>query len=80
MPLTDVDGEPVRYPVRAFIHTWGELTQWWTHYDPDQLATELTDEQIDAFFATVDGTVEFTEQLRQARARMRSGRPLLRAL
>ncbi len=46
VPLTGVDGELVRYPVRAFIHTWGELTEWWTHYDPDQLAAELTDEQI----------------------------------
>ncbi|WP_246180105.1 ParB N-terminal domain-containing protein [Kocuria coralli] len=34
------DGEPVpvRYPVRAFVLTWSELTDWWTHYDLDQLA------------------------------------------
>lgn len=71
---------PLRYSVRAFVMTWGEMVSWWSHYDLYELAVELTDEQIDAFFATVDGTVEFTEQLRQARARMRSGRPLLRAL
>lgn len=71
---------PLRYSVRAFVITWGEMESWWSHYDLDELAVELTDGQVDAFFATVDGTVEFTERLREARARMRSGRPLLRAL
>jgi ParB family chromosome partitioning protein len=85
VPLTDVDGEPVRYPVRAFIHTWGELTQWWTHYDPDQLATELTDEQIEAFLDTAEGTSRFADELRAARDRepaddAPSGRGHLRAL
>ena len=69
VPLTDVDGEPVRYPVRAFIHTWGELTEWWTHYDPDQLAAELTDEQIAGFLDTAEGTSRFAEELRAARDR-----------
>ena len=83
--LTGVDGEPVRYPVRAFIHTWGELTQWWTHYDPDQLATELTDEQIEAFLDTAEGTSRFADELRAARDRepaddAPSGRGHLRAL
>ena len=85
VPLTGVDGEPVRYPVRAFIHTWGELTQWWTHYDPDQLATELTDEQIEAFLDTAEGTSRFADELRAARDRepaddAPSGRGHLRAL
>lgn len=69
-----------RFSVRAFVVTWGELESWWSHYDLDELAHELTDEQTIAFFATVNGTVEFSEQLREARARMRDGRPLLRAL
>ena len=69
VPLTGVDGEPVRYPVRAFIHTWGELTEWWTHYDPDQLAAELTDEQIAGFLDTAEGTSRFAEELRAARDR-----------
>ena len=67
VPLTGVDGEPVRYPVRAFIHTWGELTEWWTHYDPDQLAAELTDEQIAGFLNTAEGTSRFADELRVAR-------------
>lgn len=63
------EGEPVRYPVRAFVLTWGELADWWTHYDLDQLAAELTDEQIDSFLATAEGTSRFGEQLRAARQR-----------
>ena len=79
------DGETVRYPVRAFVLTWSELVDWWTHYDLDQLAAELTDEQIDSFLATADGTSRFGEQLRAARNRQRGddpapGRGHLRAL
>ena len=69
VPLIGVDGEPVRYPVRAFIHTWGELTEWWTHYDPDQLADELSDEQIESFLNTAEGTSRFADELRAARDR-----------
>ncbi len=79
VPLTDVDGEPVRYPVRAFVHTWGELTQWWTHYDPVQLAAELTDEQIDSFLDTAEGTSRFADELRAARDRRTSRRRVLGA-
>lgn len=66
------EGEPVRYPVRAFVLTWGELADWWTHYDLDQLAAELSDEQIDSFLATAEGTSRFGEQLRAARERRNS--------
>jgi len=61
------EGEPVRYPVRAFVLTWSELADWWTHYDLDQLVAELTDEQIDSFLATAEGTSRYGEQLRAAR-------------
>lgn len=67
--LTDADGEPARYPVRAFIQTWGELTEWWTHYDADQLAVELSDEQIAGFLNTATGTSRFADELRAARGR-----------
>ena len=75
----------MRYPVRAFVLIWSELADWWTHYDLDQLAAELTDEQIDAFLATAEGTSRFGEQLRAARDRLRGdppapGRGHLRAL
>lgn len=65
-PVTDNDGEPKRYPVRAFVLTWTELVDWWTHYDVEQLAADLTDEQIESFLTTVEGTSRFAEELRAA--------------
>ena len=70
------ESEAVRYPVRAFVLTWSELADWWTHYDLDQLAAELTEEQIEAFLATAEGTSRFAEQLRAARDRQRGDDPL----
>jgi ParB family chromosome partitioning protein len=70
----DDDSEPVRYPVRAFVLTWGELVDWWTHYDADQLAAELSDEQIESFLTTAAGTGRFAEELRAARDRQ-TGEP-----
>nr|WP_206037962.1 ParB N-terminal domain-containing protein [Rhodococcus sp. HNM0569] len=67
-PVTD-DDEPARYPVRAFVLTWGELEQWWTHYDAEHLATELTDEQIESFLTTAEGTSRFADELRAAHDR-----------
>ncbi len=55
-----------RYPVRAFIATWGELENWWEHYDIDELATALTDEQIDSFLHTAQGTSTFADHLAAA--------------
>ncbi len=74
------DDQPARFPVRAFVLTWGDMEAWWTHYDVDELAAELTDEQVEAFFATVEGTTEFAGRLRAARTEAQSGRPLQRAL
>lgn len=61
------DEVPRQYPTRAFWATWGELADWWTRYDPDQLAAELTDEQYRSFQATVEGTLAFAEELHAAR-------------
>ena len=79
LPLVTDDGQPVRYPHRAFVQTWGELTNWWTHYDADALAAELTDEQFENFLATADGTVRFADALRVVREGA-AERPRLRAL
>ncbi|MFC7620668.1 ParB N-terminal domain-containing protein [Microlunatus sp. GCM10028923] len=59
---------PTRYPVRAFLLTWTELDAWWNHYEPAELATALTDDQLEAFLSTVEGTRQFAEQLQAARA------------
>ena len=57
---------PERWSVRAFVTTWGELESWWLHFDVARLAASLTDEQITAFLATVDGTSKFADALREA--------------
>lgn len=71
--VTDGGGEPVRYPVRAFVLTWTELADWWSHYDADQLAAELTDEQIECFLAAAEGTGRFAGELRAAHDRRAGG-------
>ena len=72
--------EPVRWPVRAFVATWTELADWWTHYDAEVLANDLTDEQIASFLATADGTSTFADELRAARQSLSNPRRHLRAL
>lgn len=67
-PVLSVDGETVKFPVRAFVLTWTELINWWERYDLHHVATEITDEQADAFYDTVKGTVTFAGELRKARA------------
>lgn len=76
------------FPTRAFVLTWGELTDWWERYDLHRLAVELTDEQIEGFHAALDGSNEFAKQLDAARqevpaeqrGRVADGRAHLRAL
>ena len=72
--------EPARWPVRAFVATWSELADWWTHYDAEVLANELSDEQIASFLATADGTSTFADDLRTARQALSNPRRHLRAL
>ncbi len=78
-PLSPDDAPPVRYPVRAFVQTWGELTNWWTHYDIDLLAVELIDDQYENFLTVAEATARFADDLRTARDAHRA-QPILRAL
>ncbi|MBO1903153.1 ParB N-terminal domain-containing protein [Leucobacter weissii] len=55
---------PGRWPVTAFVQTWTSLTDWWTHYDPADLAEELTDEQVTIFLNVAEGTATFADLLR----------------
>lgn len=66
-PISPADRAPAQYPVRAFVQTWGELAGWWTHYDADHLAAELTDEQATGFLDTAEGTIRFAARMREAR-------------
>ncbi len=80
-PVTSTgEAEPARWPVRAFVATWTELVDWWTHYDADALASDLTDEQIASFLTTADGTSTFADELRTARQELTNPRRHLRAL
>ncbi|GFZ82673.1 ParB N-terminal domain-containing protein [Nesterenkonia alkaliphila] len=54
-------------PPRAFVRVWAELDGWWHHYDPDQIATEVSDEDWERFKATVAGTIAFVEHVRTLR-------------
>lgn len=55
------------WTARSFVVIWGELVDWWTHYDPAVLASELTEEQIEMFLTIADGTARFATALRTAR-------------
>lgn len=57
------------WTTRSFVVIWGELTDWWTHYDPAVLAGELTEEQIEMFLTIADGTARFATALTAARNR-----------
>lgn len=61
------EDEIARWSVRAFVLTWTDMTDWWLHYDVDELAAELSDEQTEDFFTAATGTTAFAEQLREAR-------------
>lgn len=55
------------WTTRSFVVIWGELVDWWTHYDPAVLARELTDHQIEMFLTIADGTARFATALTTAR-------------
>jgi len=78
-PLVPDDAPPVRYPVRAFVQTWGELASWWTHYDIAVLAAELTDDQYENFLTVAEATAPLADDLRTARDAP-AAQPILRAL
>src|SRR5699024_8411891 len=63
-PARTPAGVPGRWPVAAFIQTWTSLSDWWTHYDVEELAGELTDEQATIFLDVAEGTAEFAGRLR----------------
>ncbi|MGI9824396.1 ParB N-terminal domain-containing protein [Agromyces sp. Marseille-Q5079] len=62
-------GEFAQLPARAFVMQWTDLHEWWRHFDADELAATLTDQQWEQFEATVSGTVAFADALRARRHR-----------
>ena len=59
--------DPAAVPVRV----WEDLDLWWTHFDVASVATDLSDEQLEQFEATLASTVEFFAALRNTRAQLR---------
>lgn len=66
--LTAVEtGEPVPFPLTVFTATWDDMASWWTHYDPAEVGSALTEEQWARFEQTLDGTLAFADAARAAR-------------
>ena len=59
---------PKDLPPRSTV--WEDLDLWWTHFDVAAVATELTDEQLEQFEATLASTVDFFAALRSARVQL----------
>lgn len=56
-----------KLPVRSFVFLWNDLGEWWLHYDPAEIASQLTDEQWEQIEATLAGTIAFADRLRHLR-------------
>ncbi|QIM18691.1 ParB N-terminal domain-containing protein [Leucobacter coleopterorum] len=56
------------YSARSFLAVWGDLADWWLRYDLEQIARELSDEDIDQFLRVVEGSRHFADQLQAARS------------
>lgn len=58
---------PKHRTLRSFLLTWAELDGWTRHYEIDDLAASLKEEDVQRFERVVAETVAFAEQLRTAR-------------
>lgn len=59
---------PPKYrTLRSFLYTWAELDGWSRHYDLDQIAHDLTDEEYARFDRVVNETSIFRDRVAQAR-------------
>lgn len=64
------DDEPRNYrTLRSFLLTWTELAGWSTHYDVNELARSLTDNEYARFDEVVTESVTFRDHLYSARRR-----------
>lgn len=60
--------KPPRYrTLRSFLLTWTELEGWSDHYDLEQLAHDLKDEEYARFDRVISETVAFRDRLHAAR-------------
>lgn len=59
--------KPAAWSARAFVLTWTELDDWWTHYDPAEIGATLTDSDWDTFERILASTNDFARAAREAR-------------
>lgn len=68
---SDATGAPPRpikrYGLRAFLATIEEMDGWWRHYDPQEIAAGLTEEQWQQFCGYLDGNTAFIQAIAAAR-------------
>lgn len=64
------------YGLRAFVATMQEMDGWWRHYDPDEIAAGLSDEQWQRLCACLDGSTAFIRAIGDARHHRPPGEPL----
>lgn len=60
--------KPAAWSARAFVLTWTELDNWWTHYDPAEIGRELSEPDWDIFEHFLTATNDFARAAREARA------------
>jgi ParB family chromosome partitioning protein len=61
-----------RYGLRALLATIEEMDGWWQHYDPDEIAVGLTEEQWQRLCANLDGSTTFVQAIAAARHKRES--------
>lgn len=67
-PASDPGHQSKRYrSLRSFLVTWFELDGWTAHYDLDQIARELADDEYARFDQVITESVAFRDQLAAAR-------------
>jgi ParB family chromosome partitioning protein len=55
------------YGLRAFVGTMDEMDEWWRHYDPDEIAAGLSDEQWRRLCACLEGSIALIRAIGDAR-------------
>ncbi len=55
---------PERWRPSAFSRTWREFAGWWDHFDPAELAKQLSAAEIEEFFDVVDDAIRFSDLIR----------------
>ncbi|MHB1808109.1 MAG: ParB N-terminal domain-containing protein [Solirubrobacteraceae bacterium] len=60
-----------RYGVRAFLASLDEMDGWWAHYEPQEIAAALSEEQWGRCRAYLDGSSAFIQAVAAAREKSR---------